>query len=284
MKVIRREFYGVKRSQTFTVIPLGDIHLGNAACDEKLLKKVIKRIADDDDCLWIGLGDYAEFINRRDPRFDPRSLADWIELHDLVDLSQVQVDRLCDYLKPIMPKCLALIEGNHESAITHHYERAIYAEIVARTKQEMRTVDHIGLGMMGWLQLIFRRGDGNKKRGGTTIINISLHHGFVGGRLAGAKALNMQRWLWSHDCDIAIFGHSHNSMNQIERTIGLNAKGQLVKKRKYGLYSGTFLDTATEGIVTYAERRGYLPTPIGGSEIILRPGATQWRDRIKVLM
>ena len=52
--------------ETFTVVPIGDIHLGNEACDEKRLKETVKRIQEDDHCYCVGLGDYCEWINRKD--------------------------------------------------------------------------------------------------------------------------------------------------------------------------------------------------------------------------
>src|SRR4030042_3499418 len=135
MQIVRREWCGVSREAVFRVLPLGDVHIASAACDEQLFTNTVARIAGDPDCWWIGMGDYCEWINRNDPRFDPACLAPWITVADLVDLSKAQRDRFLDIVKPIAAKCLTLLEGNHEATITRYTERAIFSEIVTAIKQ-----------------------------------------------------------------------------------------------------------------------------------------------------
>ena len=65
----------MSRSDTFTLVPIGDVHIGNAACDEARLRRVVDRIAADEWSYWVGLGDYCDFINMQDKRFSPDSLA-----------------------------------------------------------------------------------------------------------------------------------------------------------------------------------------------------------------
>jgi hypothetical protein len=266
-----------KRGDTFTLIPLGDIHIGNVACDEDLFRATVKRIAEDKSCYWVGLGDYADFVNVKDPRFSSDSLSEWIKMTDLSDLARAQRDRFLEIVKPIAGKCMALVEGNHERAIKRHYERDIYYEICSGIK-EMGGVpadDPIALGITGWLRLVFYR---SKKRQAGQTICINLHHGFVGGRLAGAKALNMQRWLWNHDADLVIFGHSHNAMSQVEAVEVLNTADNVARRNRKGVYGCTFL-----GPAPYALEKGYFPNPVGYTEIILRPGAKHAHDRIRVV-
>lgn len=280
MRVIHRTIKHDSRSDVFRIIPLGDIHLGAAACDEELFKTTIKDIENDDNAYWIGLGDYADFINRRDPRFDITSQAEW--LHGIGDITKVQRDRFLDIIEPIAHKCLALVEGNHETAITRHTERAIFNEIVMGVKERggFEPDEDLGVGYYGWLRLRFER----KGKGGRNIFLFNLHHGFIGGRLSGAKALNMQRWLWTHDCDIVIFGHSHNTAIYREEVVGLDRLGKPVSMPRIGCYGGTYLNTSGEGHTTYSEFKGYFPNPTGGVEIHIRPGHHEKSRAIKVLM
>jgi len=281
MRVIRREFNSISRSDVFTIVPIGDIHIGSASCDESRLRQTIDRVKADDRCYWLGMGDYAEWINRNDPRFEPGSLAKWLTMADLVDLSKAQKDRFLELVRPIAHKCLALVEGNHELTIKRKTERDIFSEIVTGVKGagKLEDIDLLGLGIYGWLQLIFRR----SKEGATTMFDINLHHGFVGGRLAGAKALNMQRWLWAHDCDIAIFGHSHNTGVQVEAIETIDRAGNVSIKHRIGAFSGTFRKTINEGgPATYSEVKGFFPVPLAGVEIQLRPGAKLIEDRIRI--
>ena len=281
MKLVERHFDFGSRGKLYTIVPLGDIHLGARACDEVRLKQFIKRIEKDPDCLWIGMGDYCEFINRKDPRVEPLSLAEWIKMSDLTDLARAQKNRFLEMVEPIAPKCIALLEGNHESAITRFTERHIYQEIVAEVKRMagMTEDQKLGLGYYGWIRLKFVRA-----RYAITYLHINAHHGFTGGRLAGAKALNMQRWLWTHDADLVLMGHSHNTGMQVEAVETVNQKtGEISYKNRVGAYTGTFLKSGSEGSLTYSEVKGYLPMAVSGVEIQLRPGKKEYADRLKII-
>jgi len=266
LKVIIHKFNDYDRRRSITLVPLGDIHIGADACNEGRLKNVIKRIEDDPNCFWIGMGDYADFIQRSDPRFNVGGLADWIQMADLVDLSRAQRDRFLGFIKPIAHKCLAFLQGNHETSITRHYERNVYYEMTMAIR-EMGDLDDIALDYNGWLALKFYAG---KKESNT--VRIYLHHGFVGGKLAGAKALNMQRMLWVFDADLILMGHSHNVDISAQQVTGLSDYGKIVEKRRIGAYTGTFLSSFSESGSTYAEVKGYFPQPNSGIEVqIVRP-------------
>lgn len=284
---LRREWYGVPRNadMVYRIVPLGDIHIGSAACDEKLLRQVVARIEADPTCYWIGMGDYCEFINIHDKRFDSAVLADWVDVADLVDLAQAQRDRFLSIVKPIAGKCLGLVIGNHEGTIQRKFERDIYREIVVTLKGWGGFPnDHkLAFGVYGWLQLAFCWGE--DKRGGSVVITGNVHHGFTGGRLGGAKALNMERWLWTHNADFVLFGHSHNADVYRRAVEYVGRNGHIRQQVRLGGYSGTFMRTVNDGgPATYIERRGYLPQPIGGIEVELRPGMQKGQQMVKMIL
>lgn len=277
MKILRRKWHGIATTEQWRLYPLGDVHLGNAACDERLFRSVVQRIADDDHALWIGLGDYADFVNSSDPRMDYASVAPWVKISDMVDLARAQRDRFLDIVEPIAPKCLGMIEGNHERSITKFYERNIYAELVTAIKQAggFPPEHQLAFGYSGWLMLHFYRNEKRDAQG--RMLRIFLHHGFVGGKLAGAKALNMQRVLWTHDCDLAILGHSHNTMMQVESVEAVKGN-QVVHDRRIGMFSGTFMNGAR-----YSEKAGFFPMPITQPHVVLMPGYTDAREHVRVV-
>jgi len=261
--VIIKEFYNVKNNDVIEIIPIGDTHLGSIACLEKELAKIIDHIATHENSYWIGMGDYCEFINMSDPRFDPGSLATWIKLSDLKNLSMVQKEKFLSMIKPIAHKCLAMVKGNHEGVIQKFYEHDIYSAIVTEVKKMggMSEDTKLAIGMYGWLSLKIYLG--NTKISGCRNVKINLHHGFTGGRLSGAKALNMQRWLWSHDADVVIWGHTHNKMLQPEAVEILAKNDKIIIQERIGIISGTYLAGVVEGASTYSEEKGYLPLPAG---------------------
>lgn len=272
-KTLRREWYNVPRSQdtVYRIRPIGDVHIGARACDEALLERAVRYIASTDDCYWIGIGDYCDAINVRDPRADLETLADWITVADLVDVVQAQKARFLDAVRPIASKCLGLAKGNHEYSIQKHYERDLYSELVTEIKAAGGfPADHgLAFGTYGWLQLAFYWTD---KRGGSRLVTGNVHHGFAGGKLAGGKALSMERWLWTHDCDFVVFGHSHNADLFRAAVESVDRYGHVQVKTRKGGYAGTFLRTVNDdGPSTYSERAGYFPLPTGGIEIEIRP-------------
>lgn len=283
MKVITKEFFGWNRTKPLRIVPLGDVHLGAAACDEKRFQKTINYIKDSG-AYWIGMGDYCDFINRSDPRFNVSTIADWlVNKPALSDLSKAQATRFVEMVEPIADRCLTLLEGNHETAIAKYYERSIYSDIVTGIKNiaGIPGDEQLGMGYYGWILLRFYR---SEDREAASTIKINLHHGFVGGKLAGAKALNMQRWLWTHDADLVLFGHSHNTGTQGESVESLDQAGNLVNQVRKGAYCGTFLKSVNEdGPATYSEVKGYFPLPMDGVEVILRPGAEHQPDRVKIM-
>jgi hypothetical protein len=77
--------------------------------------------------------------------------------------------------------------------------------------------------------------------------------------------------LWSHEADIVIFGHSHNTGVQREAVETINDADEIVTIDRVGCYSGTYLKTTHTGTTTYSEVKGYFPLPTGGVEIYLYP-------------
>jgi predicted phosphodiesterase len=267
VRVIRRRFEAKNRAEVLKLVPLGDIHCGSAACDEKLLKEVVKSIAADKDTYWLSMGDVANFINLNDPRFSVAELAPWIKTKHLGDVAKAELDHYLEIVAPIAHKCLAMVCGNHELMMQKHYERDVYAESVASMKLlgKMAPETQLAIGYTGLLQLQWRQNGGCGRT-----INISLHHGF-GGASSGASATRMQKWLWQNECDVAIFGHVHSTSVQKEaiKTISLNGIPKIMTR--FGCYSGTFLDTGFVGGDSYSEIKGYAPLPLGGVCINIRP-------------
>ena len=246
---------------TFTVVPIGDIHLGNEACDEKRLAETVKRIQDDDHCYWVGLGDYCEWINRQDKRHDPESEPSWLWGHG--DIAKVQRERIIEILSPIAgDKCLGLIEGNHERTILQYSERDVYTTIAEALGTRC-------LGPLGFVRLTFERLKNDRQ-----LFIIMATHGWWGGRLMGAGALNLERLVGWSNADIVMAGHDHKRRAfPLTRLVAL--KNDTVEQRDtWAISTGSYLDGAR-----YAQMKGYRPLPVGSPEAIITP----YQRRIQVL-
>ena len=277
MKVISKDFYSVKKLDKFSIYPIGCTHLGAAGVDEERLKEVVKEIAADEHAYWIGLGDYGNFINRNDKkRFNPLELAPWIQMKDLVDLPKAQVKKIREIFKPVAQKCLALVEGNHEREMKNHYERDVYMEIVDGIKQDGGFAPEVSLatGYYGYLDLTFYRTDSRKD--GSRQFRISLHHGSAGTEIAA------QKWLYAHECDIALFAHIHKTRITNVGVEYVDKAGQIKTKKRYAAHCGTFLTKKVEGVDDYGSIKGYAPPVEGGVVVEMRPLAEPRERSIRI--
>jgi len=285
MHVIVKNLPGSGRNNSITLYPLFDVHLGAAACDEEKFAATIERIEQDEDAYWVGGGDMCEWINVKDHRFDPRSYADWIQLADLRDLSQVQKLRFLDYVRPIAGKCLGMLTGNHEEKIARVFERDIYREILVGVKEQagMDPLEPLALGYSGWLVLRFSRTASSR-----AAVKIRLHHGWGGGRKPGSKANRMQDFLYQNDCDLALMGHTHD-LTPCDPVIveSVGHQGGVNQQVRKGVWCGSFLrnnvhrGAEEHEYTTYSERAGYSPKATGCPIITIRPFA-EMHERIKV--
>jgi len=178
-----------------------------------------------------------------------------------------------------------MLTGNHEDTIKKYYERDVFREIVSRLKLKAgHPADYqMSLDYYGWLIMSFHSKEAAAAPSRNSRITFNLHHGFGGGKLAGGKALNLEKWLWNHDADIVIFGHVHNGPALKAAVEYVDNQGNLCESIRKGIYSGTYLSNQNGSGSTYAERKGYFPLPVDGVEIVLRPQAHNRRDMIRIV-
>ena len=260
MKVIE---YAIDEWYEPTVlVPLGDLHLGASNVDEDLVEQVSQRIKAPN-TYWLDVGDSVDAINRSDPRFDPGMLPEWVEMADLIDLPKAQVTRYKHYFGHSGENCLARLQGNHELVLQRKYERNIYNEL-------NRAIDlkpERALGYSGFIRLRFRyRSKGKVVQTWTKVIYIS--HGSSSGKLAGGKALNLERLALGWEADIYIVGHSHTKLVLQKRVLGVQPKKNVLEdKQKIMINVGAFMD-GTKG---YAEWKGLYPQALGPVELHFLP-------------
>jgi len=254
------------RDATARVWGLFDMHLGNALCDEALLDATIARIADDPLAWWIGGGDYADFINRKDPRHMESRLATW--LHGKDDIALAQRSRVVEKLKPIAGKCLALLKGNHEESILRHCERDIYWRMV----EELSDGRELALGTQGFLTLRLGRPNSRDRR----MVVFYLHHGYGGGKLDGGKALALGRLATSYDFDVALMGHVHSRHvlgSQVRLGPTTRGDGRLTMRPMRAAFCGSFLHSVDPRgeVEQYSEAAGYAPLATGSLWVEITP-------------
>ena len=285
MYVVSHDVQVKGRGDKIEIIPIGDVHVGCVTCDEEYLRNLVRYIKEKENCYWIGLGDYCEFINVSDPRFRPENLAKWIKTTDLADLAGRQAKRFLDIVKPIAPKCLGLACGNHEEKILKKYERNIYATIVDGVLRDGQFDEgkSLTLGYTGWILLKVIRGQASR------VFVIHVHHGAGGGSLPGGQLNRLARWMWTHHADLVIMGHCHHTTSHTEVIETINRRnGKLIRKKVKGVFISTLKHSTRErGPSVYSEVKQLLPKPVGHVKIIIKPdwdGDREISDEIEVII
>jgi len=263
------------RSDVFTVVLLGDVHLGARACDEALFQQTVQGIRDAPNTFWIGMGDMAEAIHRHDPRHREETMATW--LWGKGPIIKYQRDRLIDLLKPIGPKCLCYLIGNHEDWIDKDTSSDCYLDVIEAIRATPET--DLRMNLAGFLTLRFRRMN-EAKKGGTQGFVFYLHHGWVQGDGRSAVTINLERLPEGYVADIYAIGHTHKPLSFPTTTTAVDRNGKVIAWKHYHVNTGGFLKNALPDATTYTEAKGKRPVPLGAAEIELTPYAEDKKIRV----
>lgn len=263
------------KTDKFTLWGIGDIHKGAPGCDWDGVKRDVKAVAEDPNAIWVGLGDYADFITVKDKRFDPDHLDADAKQH-IGNLGEYYMDCVRELFRPIAHKCVGLIYGNHEEKFMYHNEQ---------TNLHQQLCNELGVTNLKYCairDLVFMR----RKCDGLRIIGSRVanpkqshkfrcffHHGSGGSTTPGGKLNRIMKFMSDFpDCDIYMMGHVHDSIGKCMPVIGADADcKRLVARNKIGVICGSYLKTYTQGVTSYGEKKGYSPTKLGPSKVFIKP-------------
>lgn len=279
MRAVTKDINLAERGESFNLYPIGDTHIGAAQCDEAALKALVAEVAADPKGYWLGMGDLPDAIGRNvgDKRAEESALAPW--LHGEMRVFEKQRERVIETFKPIASKCLGLLEGNHEHAALHYHGTDMYYAVAEALQREGGQAESLALGYLGFVRLRFRyrtQGASERKDNGgdkSYPYTIVAHHGWGGGRKAGAKALKLEDMCRLYDADIYLMGHVHSEIPLKGVRLAVSTQGKIQERQWVSVMTGTFLrghDLNSEAS-TYAEIAGYPPTTIGSPRITIQP-------------
>lgn len=247
---------------TFTLWPLGDLHLGALDCAEDVLRRHVKEIATDPTARWIGMGDYADLILPTDlkrwyPHGVPQRYLDAMNNPEQGIIRESR-DHVLEVLEPIRSKCWGLLHGNHETNIVKRHYFDLLSEVAAGLN-----VRHRVAGYECFFKVRFRR-TVSKKNGPEATLLVHAHHGWQGGRRDGAQVNQFDLDVGESDADVFLRGHSHKSVSGIKASFRVNEAQPREWPRAYavtGTYKrGRILTTASQPpFDSYEQTRGFRP-------------------------
>jgi predicted phosphodiesterase len=273
---------------TFTLYPLGDIHIGTIHCDMSRLRTDVEKIKNDPYGLWIGMGDYCECITLDDSkRFCASEIhKDFINKLDTIAVAQNEA--FIDEVWDIRDKSLGLLSGNHEG----NNKKRHFVDIVGNACQRMTYSDASDapqnyvtvfgnnepkmpyLGDTAMVRLVFERVDDDGKHERSHNVVIYAEHGHGGGRKTGGKINSLEDMMGPFDADIYLRGHVHTKLVTKHPRLSIAASGsaKLQSKTRVCGLTGCYYKTYQQDTSSYGERNGYSPTELGGIAIRIRPG------------
>ena len=240
------------------LVPIGDIHLGNAGCDEKKVIELVRWISEREDVYWLGMGDYVDCINYSDKRFDPNTVSERY-MANLSNAVPMQIEDVINLLLPIADKCIGLHRGNHEETIRLRYHYDVMYEMWKLFKAPILQDSAI-------TRLRFR--DNSTHR---FAFDIFSTHGTAGGRKGGGKINRLEDMIGFYDADVYLMGHSHIKETETKSTLYLDNQLNLKVRKRILAVTGCFLRGYQQGVSSYVEKWGYPPTDTGVVKLMFNP-------------
>ena len=235
----------------------GDWHVGEAGCAEARLRDAVARIASDRRSLVILMGDLASFIAPDDRRWEPRQIAEGLEISDLASWGDALIERVCDIARPISRRVVGSVEGNHEAS----YSRRHHTDVARAIAQRLGVPT---MGYSGLVTLRFVASDGD------ATLRIYATHGAGAAATPGGKLGRLIRTMQVVDADLVLMGHVHAMLSTTETRIRQDG-AQIAAATKLGVVTGTYLAGYVHGASGYAERAGYSPVTLGHPMIAIHP-------------
>lgn len=247
---------------TFQLVVLGDMHIGDELCDMDLIKDTIEYIRKTKDCYCILNGD---LINNALKSSKSDSYKEQMTIEE-------EQDTLIELLTPIKDKILVMASGNHEARTSLlagiNPLRAVALALGIKDK----LVDNSYL-----LNLEFGTAYGVKNQVNKYVV-FGIHGGSGGGRRAGATANALQDMaLVRPDMDLYIHSHTHTVINYSDLIFLYDRKNKKTKEHQRTYYNANaFLKYGG-----YAEQKGYKPADRQPSVLVVK--ALRKKEGMKII-
>ena len=249
MEVIEKVIF-YKRGDEFHLHPLGDIHYAIKHCAEAKIKAKVGEVKSDPLALWLGMGDYAEFICPSDPRWDNKVIVD--EVHE-DNIAEDETKWVTSLFEPIVPQGVGLLEGNHEDAIRRHLHTDVQKNICERLGLP-------NLGYSAFVRFIFRRQNSSESH----VVVGFFTHGSGCAITKGAKLNKLQRVMDQFEADIYGVAHMHDIITDTKPYLKIDNQNRIKQLEKVGAITGSWFMTYAQGVgASYGEKKTYPPTTLG---------------------
>jgi len=268
MEVITRIVPYKRSDKYFYLYAMGDEHLGSRDCAEDQVLAMRDEIKETHNALVVKMGDQIDAITKNDKRFESKGLAPWVRADNIVESQRKKVSEL---FKPIAPKIVAYLSGNHEETVHHEYQDDITRNLA----------DDLGVPYAGYvcfINLLFKRVNSSESH----LIQTHAWHGAGSAQTEGARLMRLMRLVNDVQAHIYLMGHLHAiTVHTPQRLTCINGKVKAVNLA--AVITGTFLKTYNQPSPgstrppSYGEKAGYKPAMLGCPIIRIRPDTLEFK-------
>lgn len=247
---------------TFKIMVLGDLHIGDQLCDLELIKETLDYVKKNKDCYVILNGD---LINNALKNSKSDSYLEQMTIEQEQDL-------LIELLEPIKNRILVMATGNHERRTEIQAGINPLRAVAFALGLKHKLVENSYI-----LNISFGANSGNKSCPNNYLV-YGAHGGHGGGRRAGATANALQEMSWVRpDMDLYVHSHTHTKMNYHDIIFLYNRKVKKTTEHQRTFYNtNAFLKYGG-----YAEEKGYKPSDRQPSVLTIK--AVRTKDGMKTI-
>jgi len=203
------------------IVPFGDIHLGNKACDLESLKKQLRWLYDTKNAYVIGMGDYVEASITNSPG-----------LYDQSQFLNEQLETMVKLLTPLAKegRIIGLLVGNHE----HRATKATSLDITNWMCKALK-VKYLGWGSLNEIKI---KNHNSKKYQTYTLY---AQHGASGARKRSSKLNAVINLEDIAQAEVFCMGHVHELSNNHSVRVGIS-DGRIINIKTHYVLTGSYLN------------------------------------------
>jgi hypothetical protein len=236
-------------NSNFHLYAFGDIHAGTIHCVEEHVRRKVQEIKADENAMWIGMGDYGDFITPKDKRWSDGQISEWVDPADIGESVRVW---LVDLFSPIKDKSIGLLYGNHEVSYSKQNDGKVHQHIC-------KDLGLPNLSYSCFVRMHFNRIKSTEKH----LITGCFTHGSGNAITEGAKLNNLVRFMKSFKADIYGYAHIHDYIPKSFTRLNVNDRGKITNDVAIGAITGSWFRTYTQGInSSYGEQKVYPPNEL----------------------
>jgi hypothetical protein len=253
----------------FRIYAHADAHTLNRGTARDHIKRDIKTLADDDNGIWFGLGDYCDWITPGHPHFDPLCFPPDFKISELAQYTAFVSKQIIDLYMPIAPKCLGFGFGNHEwNYMSRRNQYEVHGEIC-------KALNVHDIWFSSFVDIYFVHDPSIKQvvvnafpvalpEEFTAKLTVLDFHGAGAPATAGGKVNRLKAVHDMCEANLILTAHLHEAIAKPFVRLYPNEDCSVIHQRQtMALITGSYLRTYTSGMVSYGERRGYTPTTLG---------------------